>query len=294
MQNINMWIILSFLSAFSLASSDALLKRALRYDNEYLLAWLRFLIALPLLFILIMVIPRPELDSTFYIAFFCGIPLEILAMVLYVKALRVSPLSLTLPFLSLTPLFLILFSRIIVSEKVSLMGGIGIVLVVLGGYSLNVSSVSKGFLEPVRAIGRERGVVYMIIVAMIYSITSSLGKVAIEHSSPIFFGATYFTAVTICFTPLVFKNVKLSSYKEVIKDLSLPVVLSGAFFSIMIISHMFAVSMAKVAYMISIKRSSLLIGTIYGFIFFGERNILQRLVGASLMFAGFVLIVTSS
>jgi uncharacterized membrane protein len=43
--------------------------------------------------------------------------------------------------------------------------------------------------------------------------------------------------------------------------------------------------------MITIKRLSLIIGSGYGFLFFGERNIRERLVGAVLMFTGFVVIV---
>ena len=34
----------------------------------------------------------------------------------------------------------------------------------------------------------------MIAVAVIYSVTATLGKMAIEHSSPLFFGITYFCA----------------------------------------------------------------------------------------------------
>ncbi len=49
---------------------------------------------------------------------------------------------------------------------------------------------------------------------------------------------------------------------------------------------MSAMSLARVAYMIAIKRSGLLIGSVYGFIFFRERNIRERLSGAALMFAG--------
>jgi len=42
----------------------------------------------------------------------------------------------------------------------------------------------------------------MIAVALLYSITSSLGKMAITHSSPLFFGASYFIALNIAFLPI--------------------------------------------------------------------------------------------
>jgi uncharacterized membrane protein len=43
--------------------------------------------------------------------------------------------------------------------------------------------------------------------------------------------------------------------------------------------------------MISIKRLSLLIGVFYGWMFFKEKEIRERLIGAALMLAGFVMII---
>ncbi len=289
-----LWVVLSLVSAFSLATSDALTKKGLRLDNEYLVAWLRLVFSLPPLLLLLLFIPIPELDGVFFRAFLTALPLEVLALTLYIKALRISPLSLTLPFLSLTPVFLILFSRLIVGERVTYSGAAGIVLIALGGYSLNISSLKGGLLEPLRAITRERGSIYMIGVALIYSVTSSLGKLAIEHSSPLFFGAVYFVVVTLCFTPLVYLNLSGRSFARVVREEVGASVLPGLFYSAMIISHMLAMSLAKVAYMIAIKRSSLLMGSIYGFLFFGEEKVLERLIGALLMLIGFFLIVTSA
>ncbi len=51
-------------------------------------------------------------------------------------------------------------------------------------------------------MAREKGSVMMIGVAVIYSVTSSLGKMAIEHSSPLFFGVTYFVVMTIVLAPI--------------------------------------------------------------------------------------------
>ncbi|NWF51695.1 MAG: EamA family transporter [Nitrospirae bacterium] len=289
------WVILSLISAFTLATSDAFTKKALTTNNEYIVAWMRLVLSLPLLFVTLLFIPFPKIDKYFYIAFLTSIPLEILSIILYIKALRLSPLSLTLPFLALTPLFLIFVSYIIVGEKISLMGCLGILLIVLGSYTLNISQVKEGILEPIRAISKEKGSILMIGVALIYSITSSLGKMAIKHSSALFFGATYFTALVLIFTPIA-----LYKGRGALKDLlnkhlyTQSLLLPGIFYSFMVISHMLAMSIAKVAYVISVKRMSLLIGVLYGWLFFREENIRERLFGAMLMFTGFVLVVTAS
>jgi drug/metabolite transporter (DMT)-like permease len=283
------WIVLSLIAAFTLATSDALTKKALSSGNEYIIAWLRLIFSLPLLFLIFFFIPVPELDKGFYIAFFLSLPLEILSIVLYIKALKLSPLSLTLPFLALTPVFLIFVSKIILGEKVSLWGGMGILLIASGSYTLNISKIKEGILEPLRSIKREKGSVLMIGVALIYSLTSSLGKMAIEHSSPLFFGVTYFAALAFLFAPIA-----LYKRQEINRKAALSVVLPGVFYSLMVVSHMVAMSLAKVAYVISVKRMSLLIGVFYGYLFFKEKNIRERLFGAALMFIGFLMVVNAA
>jgi len=288
-----MWILLSLISAFSLATSDALTKKVLQEDNELVIAWLRLVLSLPVLIVVFPFVEIPSIDTTFWAAFFSALPLEIIALILYVKALRISPMSLTLPFLSLTPLFLIVTSRLLVGEQITLLGAVGIVLIVLGSYTLNLADVRKGVFEPFKAIFRERGSVYMILVAFIYSFTSALGKIGVEHSSPVFFGTTYFVVVTIALTPFLLLNNRDGDVVSRIKRDLKPAMLPGIFFGLMILSHMFAIDISKVSYMVSIKRTSLLMGSLYGFLFFGEKNIHQRLLGATLMFAGFVLIVNA-
>lgn len=285
------WIALSLLAAFSLATSDALTKKIITKDNEYVIAWLRVVYALPALVAAAVLSPKPSLDSTFIAAFCTALPLDILAILLYYKALRLSPLSLSLPFLSLTPVFLILFSRIIMGEAVSGAGAAGIALIALGGYSLNLSALRTGPLGPLRAVVNERGSLYMLVVALIYSITSTLGKLAVAHSSPAFFGATYYVALALCLLPVIMLRSDRKQFFAEVRVTARSVLLPGAFDSMHAVTHFFAVSMVNVAYMVSVKRSSLILGSIYGFLFFGERNIRERMAGALLMFGGFVMIM---
>lgn len=224
--------------------------------------------------------------------FIVALPLEIASIILYIKALKLSPMSLTLPFLSLTPLFLIIISYVLLGESVSLTGALGIILLVAGSYILNIKEFKKGIFEPFIAISREKGAVCMILVAIIYSLTASLGKAAIELSSPLFFGSVFFIAVVITFTPIAFYKGKIK-VKTLNKNIVKSALVPGIFYSIMIISHMAALSMTKVAYMISVKRLSLLIGVLYGYYLFKESGLTERMSGSILMLTGFVLIVLS-
>ncbi|MCX8030525.1 MAG: DMT family transporter [Thermodesulfovibrionales bacterium] len=288
---LNSWVYFALLSALTLSLSDALVKKALKeYPDEYTVAWLRLSFSLPLLFVSFLFIEIPPLSLDFFIIFILALPLEIFAIILYIKALKISPLSVTLPFLSLTPLFLILISYLILGESVSISGGIGILLIVTGGYLLHIREFKKGILEPFVAIKREKGSVYMILVSLIYALTSSLGKKAIELSSPIFFANFFFIIVTILLTPLALlrKDCRINlPDRKVIKTIILP----GFLYSLMIISHVLAMSLTQVAYVIAVKRLSLIIGVLLGYFIFKETNIHERMLGSILMFTGFIIIM---
>lgn len=283
-----MWVIYSLISAFASATSDALSKKAVAKENLYLIMWVRLVYCIPFLIPVLIFSKIPALDFVFWLTLLILLPLEIMAEILYIYAIKISPLSLTIPFLSLTPVFLIFVSFFILGELPSIIGLVGILLIALGGYILNLHLTSKGLLEPLKAIIRERGSVYMIIVSFIFSITATLGKLAILHSHPIFFGAFYFIILGLIFTPVaLFKSkVRFITLFKTSKNYFL----IGFFFALMIISHCLAIKLVEVCYMISIKRSSLIFSIIYGWLIFKEKNIKERFLGSLVMIAGMILI----
>lgn len=282
------WFFLSLFCAFFTASADALCKKTLAESNEYLIAWVRVGFATPFLLLLLPFIEIPRLDVHFFLAILILLPLETVALILYMKAIKISPLSITLPFLALSPIFMIFTSNLMLGERLDEFGIMGIVLTAIGAYLLNVKTTRKGLWEPFKAIGRERGSVYMIIVAFIYSITSNLGKMAILHSSPLFFTATYLPILAaILFPVLVWKN-----HGRIRQIFSHGIIfnLIGLAIAFATITHFLAVNISEVPYVISVKRMSLLFGIIYGAIWFKETNIMERLIGGIVMIVGVVII----
>ena len=283
------WFIYALVCALSLATADALSKKALDDNTDpYIVAWARTGYAAPFIAVIIPFIDIPELDSVFFVITFLAIPLDIIAVLLYIRAIKVSPLSLTLPFLSLTPIFLIVTSYIILGEKPDKFGFIGIILVVIGAYLLNVHTISQGFLEPFKAIAKEKGSVLMIIVAFIFSIGACLGKIAVQHSSPEFFSVIYIFLLSLS----LFIIISLKSKHFLSKSISRPIpfIFIGLLIAIMIITHLKAISLIEVSYMVSVKRLSILFGVLYGIMFFKETNIKERFLGATVMVSGIIII----
>ena len=191
-------------------------------------------------------------------------------------------------FLALSPVFMIFTSNLILGERLDKFGIIGILVTTIGAYLLHVNTTKHGILEPFKAILRERGSLYMIIVAFIYSITSNLGKMAILHSSPLFFAAVYFPVLSVILFPiLMWKN--HGDVKQLFSQFNI-FSLIGLVVAFAVITHLLAVSIIEVPYVISVKRTSLLFGIMYGAIWFKETNIRERLIGGIIMIVGISII----
>jgi len=270
------------------ATSDALCKQALRKHPSVLVAWVRLLYTVPFLFITFFFIEGPAPDRFFWFLLLILVPMEVLALILYMKALQVSPLSLTVPFLALTPAFTLGTSFLLLGELPDASGFCGVLLIVAGAYLLNVHLSSKGLLEPLRAVQREKGSMMMIAVAFLYSITSNVGKIAIQHSNPSFMSAIYFPFLSVAFLPVC---LRLGGRISALRSGGLLFVLIGASQAMMVIFHFQAISMILVPYMISVKRLSLLMSVLVGFLFFHEEHLRERLFGSFVMLCGVYLIL---
>jgi len=289
------WLFVTLLSAFSLASADAVTKKYLSSYRADALVVVRFTMPGLLLLPLFIYIGIPDLPLAFWGWVALVMPLEIIAMLLYSQAIRDSSLALTLPYLAFTPIFNVLTGYLVLGEQVAGMGLAGIFLVVVGAWLLNIKH-ARGenyfdVMAPFAAIVRERGSRLMLIVAMIYSVTSVLGKAALSYTTPLFFGTFYYVflgaAIFLIFIVRGGNPVKLLS-----KNIK-PHLLIGLLMAVMVVTHFIAIQHIEVAYMIAVKRTSLLFGILYAVILFHEKARAEQFIAGALMVAGVYLVASS-
>jgi len=287
------WISLTLLSAFFLATADTLSKRYLSHYRPGELVLVRFGVAGMLLLPLLLWEPWPSLSPVFWGWIAVAMPLELLAMWLYMQAIRSSPLSLTLPYLAFTPAFNTLTAYLVLGETVTLSGFSGILLIVFGAWLLNLQATQNrsglNILAPFRAITRERGSRLMLMVAALYSLTSVTGKGALLHATPAFFGPFYFVALGAT-SLLLFASRDVSTWRALGRHPWAHLAI-GACMGAMVVTHFYAIEHIEVAYMIAVKRTSLLFGLLYGAWLFKETGLLKNLLAGMLMVLGVFLIV---
>ncbi|MBI2547393.1 MAG: EamA family transporter [Candidatus Aenigmarchaeota archaeon] len=280
-----LWFVLSLLASLSKATEGFFSKRGLQKINEYAMAFgLSFFsaifLSIPLIYYGI-----PAIDSTFWIAVSITSVLNAIASVLVMKAIKMAPLSLVLPMQNFTPLFLLLTSPIILGEFPGLFGVLGIFLIVIGSYVLNIQVYKKGLLKPFQELFKTKGVLLMLAVALIQSVSANVDKMAIQHSSPFFFGVTANVFIALLVLPFAIK--KLVGGEFSLKRM-LPV---GLFEALTLIFQYHALLLTLVPYVIAVKRTSTIFSSLYGFYFFKEKHIRERLLGVVIMIAGVILIL---
>jgi len=285
------WVLYAILAAFFRSLTDVFSKKGLRDMDEYIVAWSLRLFALIFLLPLLFFIEIPSIGTHFWTALIIGSSLNIVTTVMYMKALKASDLSITVPLVALTPLFLLITSPLMVGEFPNVFGLVGVLLIVIGSYTLKIREKNKGFFAPFKALLKENGPRYMLAVAFIWSITSNFDKIGIQNSSPLFWVIAINFFLAIVMIPLVLakskKNMKLIPMHA--KSL----ILIGLFSALHVSFHMLAINLTLVAYVISIKRISTVISVFFGWWLFREKGIKERLLGTAIMIAGVILITLS-
>jgi drug/metabolite transporter (DMT)-like permease len=278
------WLILGILTAFFEAVKDVFSKQNLKKSDEYVVAWSLSFFSVIFLLPWVLYTGIPQLNSQFAIALLIGGSINAVTTILYIKAIKVSDLSLTVPLVALTPLFMLFTSPLIVGEYPKLFDYIGILLIVAGSYLLNIKEKSQGYLAPFKALLKEPGPKFMLIVAFLWSITSNFDKIGVQNSSPIFWLFSLFGTMSVLLLPVLLHKTPNPSRKILNQ---LPMLATMGFFNAVgVLCQMQALTLTLVVQVIAIKRTSVLMGVLFGHFIFKEQDIQQRLLGAGIMVLG--------
>lgn len=288
-----MWVWISLTSALTLALRDTFIK-ILSRDHPVL--WVTALSQLVsgMLITAVFVLLYHQSPSVYFQPdvgwiWLILVPLDIAVFTLYFSALSISPLSICVPFLAFTPVLLPLTSWLILGESVTLWAFIGLVLVMLGAYVLFFKP-GDDILAPFRNFRKEKGAVLMFLVSVVLSVAAVLdrmlavkiGIVAVASYYPLLMGVGIMLFVLLS-GQLKGRQLRLTH---------LPqwggVILSGA---VMVITHFLALGKIHAAYMMSVKRTSVLFSLLFAWLFFREKDMKQKLWGVLIMLGGVALVI---
>ncbi len=216
-------------------------------------------------------------------AFFC--------VMLALKNLEISN---ALPLLALTPGFVAVFAFLILGESLKTLEVVGLLFLIFGTFILE----SKNFKElvlPFNVFLKSKYHRYIIFALLLFTASSILDKLLLIklNLSPISLTAfqhIYF-AILFSIIYLIFKRNSEVSPVEIQKD-NLGWI---ALISILTIGYRYtqivAVSLASVALVLAIKRTSVFWATVIGGKIFNDKDLLKRTFAAILILVGAILIL---
>ena len=108
--------VFAFLTAIFESTKDVFSKKSLKDTDEYVAAWALPFFALPFILPVLFLIGIPQLGEQFWLALFTGGGMYAFTIILYMQALKSSDLSITVPMLAFTPMFMLITSPLIVGE----------------------------------------------------------------------------------------------------------------------------------------------------------------------------------
>lgn len=291
------WTLTTLICAFSLASADAATKRYFSDCRPSAILAVRLFGIAVILFPVWLLQPWPRLPFAFWGWLALLVPVEVLALRLYMRAISTSDLSRTLPYLAFTPVCTTLTGYVLLGESVSLTGFGGIVLVALGAYSFNLHRITEEaghwrWLSPLRAILQEQGSRLMLWVAVLFSLTATMEKQMLNFAPPLFFGP--FFVCILSTTALMLAWIQDRTVLRLVQQRPGAACLVALAATGEAVTHYIALQQIQVAYMLAVKRTSLLFGMVYGAWLFKETQLARNLFAGSIMLVGVFLIAYGS
>jgi drug/metabolite transporter (DMT)-like permease len=210
-----------------------------------------------------------------------------LANVLFMRSVQLSPLSRTVPFLSLTPVFSAFAAIPLLGEVPGVMHWAGIALVVAGALILNSDLSDKWW----RSVSQEKGAPYMITVAVLWAFSTALDKRALPHASPAahaFLLAAGSAAILVAWVLWRGTHAELREVFEAPKGLLVGMI---GFAVAALALQMVALQWLWVAVLETLKRAFGVLGSVaFGRVFFLEPITGRKLIAVGLMVGGTTLL----
>jgi len=286
-----MWFALSLLAAVSKSASQILTKKLHALGTLELAAYSHIFSAvliLPLFFFI-----EIPLTGAFLYPTACSTVMNVMAILLLIQAIKISDLSHSMPFLSLTPMFAILVAFVSRNEVISPLSASGILFIVLGAFVIDARSLSDLARFGGARIFKDKGVLLVLVVALIYSVSSVCDKSATLASSPLAYVWLFTLARAAIFGLLLaISRVKHGAKKSLAfeRENLFVLILIGLVYFLEASFQMQAFEYGNVAETVGVKRVGILFTSISGFMIFKESFTRYKLIGAMLLVLGAVVI----
>lgn len=218
--------------------------------------------------------------------------LNIAANLAFLEAVRIAPLSLTIPVLSLTPVFTTLLAVPMLGEVPSPRQVAGVVMVVAGVLWLNSGAGRSVTLRNLwSSLLHERGSQLMALTALLWSLAMPLDKMAMAVSGPPFHGLALNAAVAAGSVLVLATRGRVGELRGLGAHpgrLAILILVGAAALVLILL----AITQTWIGFIETMKRGlGSFLALLWGRLFFGETVTARQLAAVAAIAAGVALIV---
>lgn len=234
----------------------------------------------------------PRVDSVFVIALLVSAAVNWGATLLSTHALAQADASLVSPLLTFNPAFTLLVAWPVLGERPGLQGALGVTIILVGAYLLDLPKGAVNGLAPVLALLQRPGTLLAVFASALWGVTTVLEKVAIEHATPpsgpmVALASTLVTVLLL--TPGALAARRLGDRSLLTahpRALGTAVLIAG-------IAPLFgfsAIALGFVGYVTALFKLSAVLTLLWARLILREGNVRERLLGTVVMLLGGVLV----
>lgn len=283
-------IISALLSAFAAITQKKVLFNLGALEFSFLLSIVNLVFSIPFFFF----IDYETINTLNLSILFAKSVIGVLAFLCVMISLKNLEISNALPLLALTPGFVAVFAFFILGESLKGIEIIGLVLLIVGTFILESKNI-KEFVFPFNVFLKSKYHRFVIFALLLFTASSIMDKLLLIklNLTPISLTAFQHIYFAILFSIifLFFRNKEQISSTGFNKDNICWI----ALISVLTIGYRYtqivAVSLASVALVLAIKRTSVFWATVIGGKLFHDKDLLKRSIAAVLILIGAILIL---
>ncbi len=286
------WLLLSILAAFAQASRNLFMKDLGHKLDEYINVWGRFTFLLPFTFLINWYVGFPEIQPGFWLNSLAAASSVTIATLLLSKAFKYGHISEATAIWKIGIVIFLILGVIFLDEQPSLLGIIGIFIVLIGVYLLNISKAHVSWFQPIKLLFTDRGMRYALLAAITVAPAMMFFKTTSQLSNGYFSGMVNYALASVMMFPLVLKESR-QHFKIIPQHL-------GAFLgmglaaAVTTIASNIAYVQTVGAYVEGIKQIEIIFVFIFGALFFQEAQRIKEIwLGSSVIVGGMLLIIFS-
>lgn len=233
----------------------------------------------------------PALSTVLYWGIIAGL-VHLTNSIFSARSFEYGELSLVYPIMRSSPAVVAVLAVIFLNETISLLGALGIAIVVFGAYIVNLKGLSfQDILKPFTQIFSDKGTMYAFLTMLSVALCTLVDKLAVNDLSPFFYAYLHEFANLILFTPYILKHRKISDIKECMrvdrKSIIWNAVINIGGYGLIIYSF----TLEQISYVVGLRQLSVVFAVLLGGKMLLEQQFKVRLTASALIVLGSLLIV---